>query len=52
MAQSHKSKKKTKKRLAKGTVSQKWGFLQGMLGRAVTLIAYPGKMATAGSRLD
>lgn len=37
MAQSHTPKKKTKKRLAKGTVSQKWGFLQGMLGRAVTL---------------
>ena len=37
MAQSHKSKKKTKKRLAKGTVSQKWGLLKGMLGRAVLL---------------
>lgn len=37
MTQSHTRKKKSKKRLAKGTVSQKWGFLQGMLGRAVTL---------------
>lgn len=35
MAQSHKPKKKTKKRLAKGTVSQKWFFFKGMLKRAM-----------------
>lgn len=42
MAQSKKPKKKTKKRLAKGTVSQKWGFLKAILRRA----AAANKMAT------
>ncbi len=35
MAQNNKPKKKTKKRLAKGTISQKWFFFRAMLRRAV-----------------
>lgn len=45
MAQSNKPKKKSKKRLAKGTISQKWGFIQGMLEKAATLGRIPANPA-------